>query len=444
MLYCWLLLALFLEYARPTTQIGINIPFLYSVVPWGLLVACTFAGGLRPFSRIFEDGQSRWVFVFLGLVAFSIVHAEVTFFAFEKTKAVFGYTCLFLMIARIVTTLRRLQGVIVTILLAHLYMLATNVQVLLVPDRSQYLTGGTFLGDGNDFSLSVCVLLPLVVDVALRAERRAMRWFLWAAVAVLLISFVATQSRGGTLGLFAVLGFMLLRSSRKLMAMFGILVASAIMLIYAPPQYFERLSTISAYQTDGSAQGRIEAWKSSLRMAADHPLIGVGAGHFAVANGTTYRSRRAAEENWPWLTAHSSYFLVLGELGLPGLITLLALLYGNISRNQKLRRRILEVPGRVSLTRVQNARSLNNMTASMLGFATAGAFLSAAYYPHVFVLTALLVSARSIFSIVDAATDVQRGHLGARHAKHRLHSSKGIAGRGQSAQSSTRPGGGVK
>jgi hypothetical protein len=36
------------------------------------------------------------------------------------------------------------------------------------------------------------------------------------------------------------------------------------------------------------------------------------------------------------------------------------------------------------------------LSASMIGFAVAGAFLSAAYYPHVFVLTGLLCSARCI------------------------------------------------
>ena len=36
------------------------------------------------------------------------------------------------------------------------------------------------------------------------------------------------------------------------------------------------------------------------------------------------------------------------------------------------------------------------MSAGMIGFAVAGAFLSAAYYPHIFVLTALLYCARTI------------------------------------------------
>jgi hypothetical protein len=40
--------------------------------------------------------------------------------------------------------------------------------------------------------------------------------------------------------------------------------------------------------------------------------------------------------------------------------------------------------------------------AGMVGFAVTGAFLSATYYPHMYVLTALLISAR-IFAVRAAA-----------------------------------------
>ncbi len=45
------------------------------------------------------------------------------------------------------------------------------------------------------------------------------------------------------------------------------------------------------------------------------------------------------------------------------------------------------------------------LNASLIGFAIAGAFLSAAYYPHIFVLTALMISARRIASAASANSD---------------------------------------
>ena len=47
------------------------------------------------------------------------------------------------------------------------------------------------------------------------------------------------------------------------------------------------MNSISA--EEGSAQGRILAWQAAGRMALDHPLMGVGSGHFPVAYGVKYR-----------------------------------------------------------------------------------------------------------------------------------------------------------
>ena len=45
------------------------------------------------------------------------------------------------------------------------------------------------------------------------------------------------------------------------------------------------------------------------------------------------------------------------------------------------------------------------LNGSMIGFAVAGAFLSVAYYPHIFILTALMISARSVASTAQARSD---------------------------------------
>jgi hypothetical protein len=51
-------------------------------------------------------------------------------------------------------------------------------------------------------------------------------------------------------------------------------------------------------------------------------------------------------------------------------------------------------------------RMLYLLNGSMIGFAVAGAFLSVAYYPHIFILTALMISTRSLASTAQANSDV--------------------------------------
>ena len=110
---------------------------------------------------------------------------------------------------------------------------------------------------------------------------------------------------------------LLLAEERRRRSLTGaVAVAGLALVLVAPPRpYFERMSTISSHE-DGSSQGRIAAWNAAVQMAIDNPLFGVGAGHFPVKFGAEYRK---ADCRCRGMTAHSIYFLILGELGLPGI-----------------------------------------------------------------------------------------------------------------------------
>jgi putative inorganic carbon (HCO3(-)) transporter len=393
--YYWLLLALFVEYARPASYYSfLQIPLLYSAIPLSLFAASFFAKGLRPVSEVFADPQAKWIPVFMGLIAFSLVHADVTMYVTDIFKAVFGFAVLGLLIARIVINEARFRGVVMTLLVAHLFLLAMNPNVVTQPEQRNYILGATFLGDGNDFSMSLCIVVPAMVAVALGAKTLWGRLFSWLGMAMSLLAIVASQSRGAGLGFAAVLVYVWLLSPRKMLVLGLVMLVGIGVMLYAPPVYFQRMGTIGNYQTEGSAQGRIVAWKAGVRMATDNPLTGVGAGHYAVSFGTKYRPNEAGI---PWLTAHSSYFLVLGELGFPGIIVFLIMVIGNILLNGRMRRFLdSRGPGAEPAAFASDRRLLILSAGAALGFAVAGAFLSAAYYPHVYVLSGLLIAVRSI------------------------------------------------
>jgi probable O-glycosylation ligase (exosortase A-associated) len=350
--------------------------------------------GLRPAKEIFADPLAKWVPVFLGLMFISMLHATVTLYAWAATKLVLGHTMIFWMIARIATTQARLHGIFVALLLAHLFLLAMNPAVIMNPDVRNYIAGATFLGDGNDFALSLCIMVPLTVQLAMSAGGVFKKGLAWFAVLMLLFAIVASQSRGATIGLAAVLGFIWLFSPRKGLSLLGVLLAGVVVVLYAPPQYFSRLGTIVNYQSEGSASARIVAWKAATRMALDNPILGVGAGQFPSEFSGKYHPKD--EPSGHWMTAHSSYFLIFGELGFPGLILVLILVVGNVRANLKVRAAIQARAGPDPARAAEDAMRMLFLTAGgMIGFAAAGAFLSAVYYPHIFVMSAILISVRS-------------------------------------------------
>lgn len=395
-LYWWLLIAVVFEYARPGLHFApLQAVPLNSTIPLTLFVITLFAKGLRPWGEIFADPMVKWPFVFLGVISISILYSDVGTYTYNVAERVLGYVFLLLMVARIVTTRARLRGLFLTLILAHLFLIATNPEVVLDPTVRHYIVGATFLGDGNDFSLSLCILVPMAIDLALGTESRFRKVVLWGIVGVLVLTIVATQSRGAALGIVGVFGYMWWRSPRKGLSAVAIVIVAIGALAYAPSVFFDRMRTITNYEEETSALSRIDSWRAGLGMAMSNPL-GVGAGNYP-NSFPKYRpaDARATNPN-RYMTAHSMYFLVLGELGFPTLaLYVWTLIIGNVRRNARIRD-TLAAAGVDRPEIHDSVRTLNLLNTSIIGFAIAGAFLSVAYYPHIFVLIGMVVAQRSL------------------------------------------------
>jgi probable O-glycosylation ligase (exosortase A-associated) len=213
--------------------------------------------------------------------------------------------------------------------------------------------------------------------------RRTIGKIWWVSVLLfLVVAIVTTKSRGGTVALAAMGFYYWLKSERKVMTASVFAAMLATILVVAPPSYFERMGTITDTE-ESSAAGRITAWTEGVKMAARNPLLGAGVGHFPVAYGASNGGR--------WMTAHSIYFLVLGELALPGITLLLSIIIANLVMNARLMRQLPALP-RADADRARNL--LMGTSAAMIAFASGGAFLSAAYYPHMYVLCGLCGATR--------------------------------------------------
>jgi probable O-glycosylation ligase (exosortase A-associated) len=388
MIYGGFLLFLVLEYVRPGSYIpALNLIRLNSVVPLGVIAGTFLTARGAPTRELVTEANTKLIVSFLALIVFSALTADVTLYVYNTFVTVFGYVLVYWVIARQIDDVRKIKGVFATLVLIHLALALLTPQMFTDPDARHYLASGTFLGDGNDYALSVNIAIPFCLFLMGDAPTKRHKLFYGSLLLILVLCVVATKSRGGTLALAAVGFYYWLKSNRKVLSSVLVVITVMLVLAYAPQSYFERMGTISSHQ-DGSSQGRLIAWKAGTQMALDHPLSGVGAGHFPVKFGAEYKPK---DMQMPWLTAHSIYFLVLGELGLPGIAVLILFFSMNFAANRRLHRDLLK---RGSSTAVRHAHLLASLSASLLAYAVAGAFLSAAYYPHMFILGGLLVSGR--------------------------------------------------
>ena len=70
--------------------------------------------------------------------------------------------------------------------------------------------------------------------------------------------------------------FLWLKSRRKLLILFPLMILVSLSLSFMPDKYFERVETIRTYEEDRSAMGRINSWWFAFRLAQDYPITGGG------------------------------------------------------------------------------------------------------------------------------------------------------------------------
>lgn len=158
------------------------------------------------------------------------------------------------------------------------------------------------LKDPNEVALTIGASMPILVA---RTQRRPSLFRivgLVAAVVVIAMTIVFTQSRGGTLVFLAVVAAYFIHRFGLKGAVLGGLLGAPLLL----------LGGRSGAEAQDSADERTEALYEGLQMFQSNPGIGVGYQQFT--------------EHHP-LTAHNSYLLALAELGLPGLVLFLAIVY---------------------------------------------------------------------------------------------------------------------
>ena len=178
---------------------------------------------------------------------------------------------------------------------------------------------------------------------------------------------VRARGRSG-LGLIAVGGYLLYRLHHKRWIIVVGVVGALVVLGNLPTEVTARFMTIGrASKTDESARGRLNAWDASKAMARDRPMTGVGVGNFLV-----YFKRYAPNPNSVHV-AHSSFFQLLGEQGIPGVAIWLYLVVMVW---------VVSSWAEVKLNRLERGAWTNGryyliaLKASWVGYVSCGAFLS--------------------------------------------------------------------
>ena len=243
---------------------------------------------------------------------------------------------------------------------------------------------GTFIEGNNEIALALIMVVPLMLFLVSLISSKWGKRAMWASAGLCVLAALGSYSRGAAVALAAMLGFLWLKSQDKLKLGALMVVLAPLALVFMPEQWHNRIDTINTYEQDGSAMGRINAWKMAINLANDHPLFGGG---FQIYNKYIFQLYAPNPDDIH--AAHSIYFQVLGEHGYVGL-ALFLLMYLVVWRNGTwVIRHAGKVPELEWATRL-----VRMLQVSLVGFMVGGAFLSLAYFDVPYYIMVIMVATR--------------------------------------------------
>ena len=238
----------------------------------------------------------------------------------------------------------------------------------------------SFIADNNTLALALVTVTPLIAYLITQVDSKWLKRGVMAMAALTALAAIGSYSRGALLGAVTMGFFMWLKSNHKLKIGLAFALLVPVVVLNMPDQWTGRMHTIETYEEDASATGRINSWKFAVRIAGEFAMGG-GPNVFA-----PYMFRIYAPDPDRFYDAHSIYFQVLGELGYVGLAIFLAMFVATWRTGTRV---IRFCHNRGDLAWASMLARMCQV--SLIGYLTAGAFLTLAYYDLIYYVIAILV-----------------------------------------------------
>lgn len=233
------------------------------------------------------------------------------------------------------------------------------------------IPGGSLLGDPNDLALVLLYPVGLALAVLLRIGWRTPLGLLCLiTLPLLVIAIIMTQSRGGALGVIAVMATIAFFRIRSKVVIFGACAVAAVGLVVAMDIGGRSSGGAAELEArgglDNSAQERLYAWQAAINMVATRPIRGIGLKNFP-------SQFRAYTPVWPGrrMAVHSTWFGVMAETGLPGIALFVAMILALALALRRALNRLDEMDA----DPVSRAFALG-LFAGLAGFCVSGTFLT--------------------------------------------------------------------
>ena len=337
-------------------------------------------------ARLFAGPVTRMVLVYLGVVGLTVPFALWPQRAFEIFQGM-GTTVLMVVAIQFCVprreTLDRLQlGFVTLAFLYGFYLQVTGARYggRLTPSSGTY--------DANDIAAVLAVGFPLALGLLARTRDNRRRTMALLGIGGMVLGVVATGSRGGTLALLvgALVYLAGLRAAKAIIVGYFGILAAGVVWFTAPPTFRARILSLTNLENDynmTSEVGRKAVWQRGRIYIREHPVLGVGAGNFEMAEGAYHDETGMTGK---WSAAHNAYVQAFAELGFVGGSVFVLMLLVGAGSAYRYWRKSAPPRGPPPLRRPE-------YLAALTAYASAAYFLSHAYFAPLFAVLGLIALA---------------------------------------------------
>jgi putative inorganic carbon (HCO3(-)) transporter len=403
----WLLAFTFILFVRPQDHVPFLRPLHLADFTGTFALIALMASRLgrgAPVTRM--TPELGWVLAFGGVMLatapFSVWPGgavSVVTDLFSKVIVVFA------LMVNTLTTRARLERFVGVVVVGTSYVAIGSVAnylrgiKLIEGNRATGAVDGLF-GNPNDMALNMVAFLPLAIIIALGRGRPILRAAALIGMPFIGAAIIFSKSRGGLIGLVAMLMVLLYQLRRVRPGIAALVVAASLATVpMLPASFTDRMSSIFNPEEDptGSREARKRLLRESYEAFLANPLFGLGAGQFRNYNPDERREQA-------WRESHNAVLQVASELGVMGLIIFIIVVSTGflaviraaalLRRARHRRRALAHDPTAPQRERIELYASA--MAASLAGWLMAAMFASVAYFWTFYIVLGIATSLRDI------------------------------------------------
>ncbi len=386
-----------------------TIPGLKFIAPAiTVLHLILFLAWLSVANKKVDHPITKYFFFFLILMIVSSLFARNNGLPRDTIRGMFFLFIIYLATITFADNQRKVHSIFNVFILGSAFIAIISIR------EGGSAKGVTVFSDENDLALAMNILLPLTIFLALGEKNKLKKIFYSVLSVIFLTSIVVSGSRGGIVGLVAVLFFIWLKLPfNKLKSAFIVLMVIIGLGLFAPKGFWGEASQIleGTQESTGTGAARLFFWKVAFNMYLDNPILGVGVNNFGVwlpeytETKVAVTDERISGVSRAWgRVCHSLYFTLLSELGSVGAVLFTIILYRffkelrfdkrliRILPDSSERQRQLKMTADSTNQELQTYHALRmGLFCGMIGFLASGTFLTVLYYPQFWLMCSLAV-----------------------------------------------------